>query len=359
MDDNEAAITNNCSYSLRKRKRPVIVEPVEYDDDDGSDLDSFRVEDEAKAWDMFYSDRRQSDEPFSGVNAKEAVSMIYSAIRRIRSPPLVDSRDFIMEVGHGKHPLIWDLQRAFKNFGSYTGVEFSGDSILEAINLRARTHESEEASDLADNVEFLRATSINYFNSDGSCNAEVIIPADRYTPRLTAGSVTLVLAKSTLDYITCRLTGSVSTLNWDENPRISPAVVEMFDSFSTALGKVSESRPKAIIFVEPGDFIKFRDHIATIARVIYDATFRRNSPAKWLRLTHVRRNKTYKAAIYTLEKTNQAYESYQEMRDDIRQLTARIYELSGAQDDDWLLPTTVPPRWNTHNHGDFEQLSAI
>ncbi|GBE61865.1 hypothetical protein, conserved [Babesia ovata] len=359
MAEDDAVVTNSCAYSLRKRKRPVKVEQVEYYEDGVSEPELFRVEDEARAWDMFYKDGRQSDEPFSGVNAKDAVSMIHTAIRRIRSQPLVDNRDVIMEVGHGKHPLIWDLQRTFKNFGSYTGIEFSGDSILEAIKLRQRNFGSPDASDFADNIEFLRATSVNYFNPDGSCNAEVIIPSDRNTPTLTAGTVTLVLAKSTLDYLTCRLTGSVATLDWDENPRISPSVVEMFDSFSTALGSVTEDRRKAVIFVEPGDFVKFRDHIGTIARVIYDATFRRNSPAKWLRLTHVRRNKAHKAVIYTLEKTEHAYDSYREIRADILHTTARLYEVSEVQDDDWLLPITVPPKWNTHSHGDVEQLSAI
>ncbi|ORM41491.1 uncharacterized protein BXIN_2468 [Babesia sp. Xinjiang] len=347
------------AYALRKRKIRTPVDLSPRAEVESHDFQAFSVESEARAWDAFYTDGRDSDAPFSGFDTRVTVKMLRTCLRKIRSLPLIDSNDVLLEVGHGKHPLIWDLKRSFGKFKFYTGIEFSGDSIFEAIKLRKRTTVRERAAELGDNVEFLRATSIDYFNADGSCSAEVILPSNANAPRLFAGSVTLVLAKSTLDYVTCRLTGSVDTLEWDQQPSISPSVVRMFDTFSTALGKADDDRVKAVIFVEPGDFVKFRDHIATIARVIYAATFRDDSPAKWLRLTQVQRHKSHRAVCYTLQKTSESYSSYQELRKDICRLTARLYDLSDSQDGDWLLPLMVPPKWNSSYDADFEQLLAI
>lgn len=148
-------------------------------------------------------------------------------------------------------------------------------------------------------------------------------------------------------------------MDWEDQPRIAPSVVEMFDSLSLALDEPSAGRVPTIIFVEPGDFVKFRDHIATIVRVIYSGTFRTKSPAKWLRLTLVRRYKNHKAICYTLQKTQHTYECYADLRADIYRVTSGLYELSSAQDDDWLLPINVPPKWNSVSGCDLEQLSAI
>ncbi|GIX65290.1 uncharacterized protein BcabD6B2_47250 [Babesia caballi] len=346
-------------YLLRKRKRRRVIQQTPSTETTPERADTFRVEDEARAWDAFYTDSDKSDAPFSGFDTKVTVVMLRSCLQKIRMHPLVDGCDVILEVGHGKHPLIWDLESVFGHFGSYSGIEFSGDSVLEALKLRKRTHGGELEPPFRENVEFLRATSVNYFNPDGSCSAEVVMPPDVTAPRLVAGSVTLVVAKSTLDYITCRLTGSVGTMEWEDQPRISPSVVQMFDSFSTALGEVTKDRSKAVVFIEPGDFLKFRDHIATIARVIYAAAFRNYSPAQWLRLSHVRRFKKHRAVCYTLEKTERKYASYDELREDICRVTAGLYQLSRAQDVDWLLPITVPPKWNSSEQCDLEHLIAI
>lgn len=182
----------------------MVIQEVESTDSGTSVTDHFRVEDEARAWDAFYTNNEKSDEPFSGFGTKATVSMIRTCLRRLWSPPLIDKHDIILEVGHGKHPLLWDLQRAFGAFRHYTGIEFSRGSVHEAIKLRERLTGKDPLASTGDNVEFLCATNVKYFNSDGSCNAEVVFPSEESRPWLRAGAVTLLFAKSTLDYITCR-----------------------------------------------------------------------------------------------------------------------------------------------------------
>lgn len=346
-------------YSLRPRKQRQPLAEVNVSDSDLPGTDHFSIEDEARAWDAFYSADIMSDEPFSGFNAKDTVTMVRQCLRKVWQPPLIGDQDVILEVGHGKHPLLWDLKKSFKKFGYYIGIEFSRDSIHEAMKLRQRQSEKGTLPPIWDNVEFLSATNVNYFNPDGSCNATVVIPEEKETPCLSAGSVNLILAKSTLDYITCRLTGSIGSMDWHDQPRIPPSVVEMFDSFSVALGEPSEDRPPTIVFVEPGDFVKFRDHIATITRVIYAANFRARSPARWLRLVRVSRHKSHKAVSYTLQKTPETYSSYEDIRADMCRVTQGLYELSAWQDEDWLLPVTIPPKWNSDSGHDLEYLSSI
>ncbi|EDO06058.1 hypothetical protein BBOV_II000980 [Babesia bovis T2Bo] len=346
------------AYTLRKRKRRVSVDVSSSDPASSMGITTLDIDDETRAWDAFYAGGRDSDVPFSGFDTAVTVKIIRSALKRIRPGAPIDREDVLLEVGHGKHPLIWDIQRIIGNCGFYTGIEFSSNSIIEAIKLRKRISATDDGK-LGDNVEFLHANSVEYFNPDGSCAASVILPSGSQKPKLSPGTVSLVIAKSTLDYVTCRLTGSVDTVDWEAQPRISPSLVLMFDSFSIALGEANKQRPKALIFVEPDDFVKFRDHIATITRVIYAATFCNKSPAQSLRLTHIRRYKKHKAICYILEKTVLRYSDYRELRDDICKITARLYDISGSQDDDWLLPINVPPKWHSNCEGDLEQFSAI
>ncbi|KAK1442529.1 hypothetical protein BgAZ_300470 [Babesia gibsoni] len=358
-DQRDNILVQSPGYSLRPRKKRTQLPVVASADCDIQGSDRFSIEDEARAWDAFYKSGKNSDDPFSGFDTKATVSIIRYCLRKVWRSPLIDSNDVILEVGHGKHPLLWDFKRTFLNFRYYIGVEFSKDSIHEAIKLRQRLSEQNKAPPIWDNVEFLSATDVNYFEPDGSCNAEVVLPPENTKPWVRAGYVTLLLAKSTLDYITCRLTGSVDSMDWADQPRIAPSVVKMFDAFSLALGEPDEEKPPTIIFVEPGDFVKFRDHIATITRVIYAATFRTKSPARWLRLKHVFRHKNHKAVSYTLHKTFDTYSSYDDIRDDMYRVTKGLYELSEWQDNDWLLPMEVPPKWNSDRKTDLEQLSSL
>ncbi|AFZ81393.1 hypothetical protein BEWA_008030 [Theileria equi strain WA] len=348
--------------SLRKRTKSRRYTESEY----GLDADEFDktiphvneiiVENETKAWNSFYTNEKISDIPFSGFGTAETVKVIALSLRRLRkNSELMSNDDTILEVGHGKHPLIWDLRKRFR-FRYYFGIEFSDTAIFEAIKLKSKLFWSDKDNYIGKNAEFLSTSSLKYFNPDGSTTATVVVPENLQKSTLCAGSISIILGKSFLDYISCRLTQSINASNWNAEPRISQSVVDTFDSLALAL---RDSDSSILMFIEPDDFVKFRDHIGIITKVIYTSTFIKDSPAKMLKLAFVRRHNNLGAICYSLKRTSVTYKDYLELRNDVYEVTKKLYQLQGYQDEDWLLPYTVPPKWNSTDTKDFENISYI
>uniref|UniRef100_A0A3B0NDK2 Uncharacterized protein n=1 Tax=Theileria annulata TaxID=5874 RepID=A0A3B0NDK2_THEAN len=320
------------------------------------------VEDEIKTWDFFYTYDRASDYPFSGFNTTETVRIITQALSKLRprrKTCLVSDSDVVLEVGHGKFPLIWDLRNYFGQF-LYFGIEFSVIAFEQAVVHKFNNMCSpSEAYDK--DVEFLSMNSLNYFNSDGTSNLNLIFPNDTESTRLKAGIVNIALGKSFLDYLSCRLTLSVSVSNWNLEPRIPQGVVEMFDSVSQALRdfKSDEKYPSLFVLVEPYDIVKFKDHIGIITKVIYTSTFVKQSESRYLRLVYVLRDKKTKAVCYALAKVDYTYHDYAELRNDMYKVTCNVYSFGPSTDEDWLLPQTVPPKWQSNDSKDFDNLTLL
>ncbi|KAK2198432.1 hypothetical protein BdWA1_001447 [Babesia duncani] len=330
--------------SSRKRKKPLryssssVERQYEYQD--------FDAESESLAWDNFYTNGKNSDVPFSGFDMHATVSIIEAALKTVRGKPL-NQRDVIIEIGHGKHPLIY----ALPNVKYYFGIEFSAAAVFESIKL----HKNSPSYDFGPNVEFLLAKEMNYFTQDSVLNLDLILP-QRGNTRLKSACANILVAKSTLDYITCRLSQSVNLANWEEHPRIPPFIVEMFDSISQLT--LPQKRGALIIFVEPDDDIKFKDHIVTLVRVLYAATFKGNSPAKYIRLKKIIRHANVGAICYVLEKGD-PYASFMDMRAAFWGKCRGLYSIMSRQDHDWLLPTRVPPKWDSDAKEDIECIDIL
>ncbi|UKK02732.2 hypothetical protein MACK_002829 [Theileria orientalis] len=334
--------------SLRKKIKSSRYAGEEYNwNDDGynpfmGDIKQIKIEDEKFTWDFFYSKDKDSDYPFSGFDTVETVKIIVlalSKLRRKKKNGYALPSEKILEIGHGKFPLIWDLKNYFTDF-FYFGIEFSTLAFEEAVKHRFNnTYTVEQAFE--SNVEFLSTKSLHYFNRDGSNNFDILFPKGMYHSKLEEGVITLAVGKCFLDYLSCRLTLSSSLTDWTRDPRIPQGVVDMFDSISRAMKSTNDQHkdPSLLILIEPDDSVKFRDHICIIAKVIYTSTFVQDSPSKYFKLVYVQREKATKAICYGLEKSESVYKTYDELRYDICKIAKNSYTTKESTDEDWLLPS--------------------
>ncbi|BAM42051.1 conserved hypothetical protein [Theileria orientalis strain Shintoku] len=354
--------------SLRKKIKSTRYAGEEYNWNESEfnpfigDIKQIKIEDEKFTWDFFYSKDKDSDYPFSGFDTVETVKIIIlalSKLRRKRKNGYSLPFEKILEIGHGKFPLIWDLKTYFTDF-FYFGVEFSTIAFEEAVKHRFNnTYTVEQAFE--SNVEFLSTKSLHYFNTDGSNNLDILFPKGVHHSKLEENVITLALGKCFLDYLSCRLTLSSSLSNWSQDPRIPQGVVDMFDSISRAMKSLSDQHkePSLLILIEPDDSVKFRDHICIIAKVIYTSTFVEDSPSKYFKLVYVQRNKSTKAICYGLEKSDSVYKTYDELRYDICKIAKNSYTTRESTDEDWLLPYYVPSKWLSSDTKDFDNLTLL
>lgn len=119
-----------------------------------------------------------------------------------RKSCLISDTDSVLEVGHGKFPLIWDLRDQFGDF-LYFGIEFSGIAFEQAVTHKFNNSCSPSEA-FGKNVEFLSMNSLHYFDSDGKSTLNLIFPTNGEHTRLKAGVVNICLGKSFLDYLSCR-----------------------------------------------------------------------------------------------------------------------------------------------------------
>lgn len=363
----------------------------------------FFPQDEERCWDEFYTQSVDKAKPFTGITTETSVQIITQLlkgnVRKIKkdadfySP--ISENDTIMEIGHGTHPLAVEMQNQWGTVGRYIGIEFSGAASAEALKCK-------KLKELLMNrkVEFIKILSMNYYEND-SLNGLVaesnISEKNTKTDFIKMYSFKYIFAKSTLDYITCRLDNTGNSTDWEDDLQISPTVVQMFNSLADSLQNSNKhanvnstsgynsittvaTSPNAtpthpttttttttattstsinrkgsyIIFVEPSDPAKFRDHILTICKVIYTATFKYNSSAKYLKLVKIITQN--KASGYMIEKRNQVYQNFEEMRQEITKLILKSSYAKYAKESDWFLPINAPKKWTSNNPNDIEYL---
>ncbi|UKJ89738.2 hypothetical protein MACJ_002992 [Theileria orientalis] len=374
--NNTKVIKNSQPYLENKTKRVSLRKKIKssryageeynWNDDEYNpvmgDIKQIKIEDEKFTWDFFYSKDKHSDHPFSGFDTVETVNIIIlalSKLRRKRKNGYALPSEMILEVGHGKFPLIWDLKRYFTDF-FYFGIEFSTIAFQEAVKHRFNNRYAVEEA-FESNVEFLSAKSLCYFNEDGSNNFDVLFPKGVRHSKLEENVITLALGKCFLDYLSCRLTLSSSLSTWNLDPRIPQGVVDMFDSISRAMKTANDQHKESslLILIEPDDSVKFRDHIGIIAKVIYTSTFVEDSPSKYFKLVYVHREKTVKAICYCLEKSDSVYKTYDDLRYDICKIAKNSYTTRESTDEDWLLPYYVPSKWLSNDTRDFDNLTLL
>ncbi|EUR65949.1 hypothetical protein PFBG_04689 [Plasmodium falciparum 7G8] len=334
-------------------------------DDNSSIHCDFIPEEEEKCWDEFYTQSIDKTRPFTGITTELAVDiiteMLRSKIKKIKiknkeffSP--ISENDTIMEIGHGNHPLAVQMFEKWGTVGRYVGIEFSGEASKEALKC-----EKLKNLYLMRKVEFIKILSMKYYK-DNYLNGVVaesnISPVNTKTDFIELYTFKYIFAKSTLDYITCRMDDIGNSCDWEEDLQISPTVVEMFNSLADSLQNCKKAKNNSyIIFVEPSNSSKFRDHILTIFKVIYTATFKYGSSAKYLRLYKLLNHN--KACGYMLEKRNEVYESFEEMRHEFLKLILKSSITKNIDEVDWFLPTQVPKRWLSRNPTDIEYLVKL
>ncbi|SBT80034.1 conserved Plasmodium protein, unknown function, partial [Plasmodium malariae] len=368
----------------------------------------FKPEEEEKCWDDYYTQSNDKVRPFTGISTELAVNIISellkSKVKKIKienkelfSP--ITENDTIMEIGHGNHPLAVQMFEKWGTVGRYVGVEFSGLASKEALKC-----EKLKNLFLKRKVEFIKVLSMKYYKEDNTLDGIVtqsnISPPNTKTDFIKSYSFKYIFAKSTLDYITCRMDNIGNSCDWEEDLQISPSVVEMFNSLSDSLqssgckssnsngnnsnssngnnfnscgnnsnscGNSSNSNSNSsnsngknnscIIFVEPSNSSKFRDHVLTIFKVIYTATFKYNSSSKFLRLCKITNN--IKACGYMIEKRNEVYQSFEQIRHEFLKLILKSSATKNIDEVDWYLPTTAPKKWLSNSPNDIEYLVKL
>ncbi|KAI4836398.1 hypothetical protein MKS88_004192 [Plasmodium brasilianum] len=363
----------------------------------------FKPEEEEKCWDDYYTQSNDKVRPFTGISTELAVNIISellkSKVKKIKienkelfSP--ITENDTIMEIGHGNHPLAVQMFEKWGTVGRYVGVEFSGLASKEALKC-----EKLKNLFLKRKVEFIKVLSMKYYKEDNTLDGIVtqsnISPPNTKTDFIKSYSFKYIFAKSTLDYITCRMDNIGNSCDWEEDLQISPSVVEMFNSLSDSLqssgckssnsngnnsnssngnnfnscGNNSNSNSNSnssnsngknnscIIFVEPSNSSKFRDHVLTIFKVIYTATFKYNSSSKFLRLCKITNN--IKACGYMIEKRNEVYQSFEQIRHEFLKLILKSSATKNLDEVDWYLPTTAPKKWLSNSPNDIEYLVKL
>lgn len=342
----------------------------------------FFPEHEEKCWDEFYTRSVDKAKPFTGITTETAVHIITqllkSNIKKIKvdgeeSYSPISENDTIMEIGHGTHPLAVEMYKQWGTVGRYIGIEFSGAASTEALNCMKLKKLLIERK-----IEFIKILNMNYYEN-GSLNGIVvesnISPKNTKTDFIKMYSFKYIFAKSTLDYITCRLDNTGNSTHWEDDLQISPTVVQMFNSLSDSLQNCSKpnnttnsngnknyttssntinKKNSYIIFVEPSDPAKFRDHILTIFKVIYTATFKYNSSAKYLKLVKILN--LNKASGYMIEKRNEVFQNFEEMREETTKLISKSSYFKYIDDSDWFLPLNEPKKWISSDPDDIEYM---
>ncbi|CRG95097.1 conserved Plasmodium protein, unknown function [Plasmodium gallinaceum] len=325
----------------------------------------FKPEEEEKCWDEFYTQSVDKIKPFTGITTELAVSVITELLKSKIKKIKIDNKEFlspisendtIMEIGHGNHPLAVQMFEKWGTVGRYIGVEFSGEASREALKCKKLKNLL-----LKRKVEFIKVLSMNYYKEDflnGIVIESNISPANTQTNFIKLYTFKYIFAKSTLDYITCRMDNIGNSCNWEEDLQISPSVVEMFNSLSDSLHNCKNSKNNSyIIFIEPNNSSKFRDHILTIFKVIYTATFKYNSSAKYLRLFKIINYN--KACGYMIEKRNEIYQNFEELRQEFLKLILKSSFTKNIDEVDWFLPTREPKKWVSNLPDDIEYLVKL
>ncbi|SBS85941.1 conserved Plasmodium protein, unknown function [Plasmodium ovale curtisi] len=327
----------------------------------------FEPEEEERCWDDYYTQSVDKTRPFTGITTELAVSMISDLLKQRIKKIKIDDKEFfspisendtIMEIGHGNHPLAVQMYEKWGTVGRYMGVEFSGLASREALKC-----EKLKSLFLKRKVEFVKVLSMKYYKEDsldGVVTQSNISPRNTKTDFIKLYTFKYIFAKSTLDYITCRMDNIGNSCDWEEDLQISPSVVEMFNSLSDSLQNSKNGNNKnnsTIIFVEPSNSSKFRDHILTIFKVIYTATFKYDSSAKYLRLCKITNNT--KACGYMIEKRNEVYQNFEQMRQEFLKLILKSSITKNIDEVDWYLPTTAPQKWISNSPDDIEYLVNV
>ncbi|VWU50365.1 conserved protein, unknown function [Hepatocystis sp. ex Piliocolobus tephrosceles] len=366
-NNNYNTINNNVNKNNKKNER--ICSDTEEETETKTNIIEcdFEPEKEEKCWDDYYTQSNDKIKPFTGISTELAVDVITDLlkpqIRKIKinnkeflSP--ISENDTIMEIGHGNHPLAVHMFEKWGTVGRYIGVEFSGLASTEALKC-----EKLKNLYLKRKVEFIKIFSMKYYKDNflnGIITESNISPKNTKTDFIKLNTFKYIFAKSTLDYITCRIDNIGNSCDWDEDLQISPTVVDMFNSLSDALQNKKNNNSKNnsyIIFVEPSNSSKFRDHVLTIFKVIYTATFKYNSSAKYLRLTKITNNT--KACGYLIEKKNEVYQNFDQMRNDFLKLILKSSNTKNMDEIDWYLPTMAPPKWVSNSSEDIEYLVKL
>ncbi|ANQ10296.1 Uncharacterized protein PCOAH_00041980 [Plasmodium coatneyi] len=327
----------------------------------------FEPEEEEKCWDDYYTQGNDKVRPFTGITTELAVDMITELLKGKIRKIVIDEKEYfspitendtIMEVGHGNHPLAVQMHEKWGTVGRYIGVEFSGLASREALKC-----EKLKNLFLRRKVEFVKILSMKYFKGDylnGLVVQSNISPCNTKADFVKMNSFKYIFAKSTLDYITCRMDNIGNSGDWEEDLQISPSVVDMFDSLADSLQNCKNSSNRCnscIIFVEPSNSSKFRDHILTIFKAIYTATFKYSSAAKFLRLSKITNNQ--KACGYMIEKRNEVYRDFEEIRQDFLKLIIKASVTKNVDEVDWYLPSEAPKKWVSNNPADIEYLVKL
>ncbi|KAF8820341.1 hypothetical protein IE077_003276 [Cardiosporidium cionae] len=226
----------------------------------------FSAQEEKRVWDSYYQFGRDANKSFTGFGPDTTVQIMRHLLGRRR---MIFSDTHILEIGHGLFPCASSLYHAFDTTGVYTGAEISPSASVEALRrcplLQQLVADGSvefvevEGMQYFDKESLFRATvlesSTYSFSASGFSEEEGVHPPPTAPPRLVAGSIHLALAKSTLDYFTCRLDKNGKMSTWEEDLRIPLCVVELFDSLSTALCNPDETgKIKGhLVFVEPSD----------------------------------------------------------------------------------------------------------
>ncbi|KJP86872.1 hypothetical protein AK88_03483 [Plasmodium fragile] len=327
----------------------------------------FEPEEEEKCWDDYYTQGNDKIKPFTGISTELAVDMITELLRSKVRKIVVDEKEYfspitehdtVMEIGHGNHPLAVQMFEKWGTVGRYMGVEFSGLASREALKC-----EKLKKLFLKRKVEFVKILSMKYFKEDylnGLVVQSNISPCNTKTDFVKMNSFKYIFAKSTLDYITCRMDNIGNSCDWEEDLQISPSVVDMFDSLADSLqnSKSNSNRCNScIIFVEPSNSSKFRDHLLTIFKAIYTATFKYSSAAKFLRLSKI--TNSPKACGYMIEKRNEVYRDFEEIRQEFLRLIIKACVTKNVDEVDWYLPSEAPKKWVSSNPADIEYLVKL
>ncbi|GAW82182.1 hypothetical protein, conserved [Plasmodium gonderi] len=328
----------------------------------------FEPEEEEKCWDDYYTQGIDKVRPFTGITTEFAVDMITELLKSKIKKIVIDEKEYfspitendtIMEIGHGNHPLAVQMYEKWGTVGRYIGVEFSGLASREALKC-----EKLKNLFLKRKVEFIKVLSMKYFKDDslnGIVTESNISQSNTKTNFIKSNSFKYIFAKSTLDYITCRMDNIGNSDDWEEDLQISPSVVDMFNSLSESLQNCKSNSNRCsnscIIFVEPSNSSKFRDHILTIFKAIYTATFKYDSAAKFLRLSKIINNN--KACGYMIEKRNEVYQDFEHIRQDFLKLILKSSVTKNVDEVDWYLPSTAPRKWLSTNSNHIEYLVKL
>lgn len=154
----------------------------------------FELNVESEQWNKYYSDRNLSSTPFYGLSTRGSAVSLFKILNQPKFQLLVD--DIIVEVGHGKHPMVDEIRKIFKINNIFIGIEFSPMAIKEAIANRT-------IKDLKD-TQFVMPSNINYYSINGDFDGHVVHSTIGNECLLKKCCAKLIVGRCVLDYITSR-----------------------------------------------------------------------------------------------------------------------------------------------------------